>query len=217
MTSSHDPAGSRGSKEDAAPAARDLQDEAKETGRDLKDRATATATRRAESAKDSVADEISDIGDALRRASEEVRDGSPQDRTFGYMASTLADFSDAVRGKDVSEIVDDLSDLARRNPEAFLGGAALLGFTGVRLSKASRRHRERAVDMADWLGSDEEDDALEAELFGPGAGSSTAGHAATETPPARPQPAATVPPTRATAASADKRGNIAGTSRSQTP
>lgn len=125
--------------EKAADEAKSLRDDARAKAAEMRDTASRAARDTANEAKAGVAKEISNMGSALRRASEELRDGSPQERTFGYMASTLADLSDTVRDKDLGEMVDDLSRFARRNPVAFLGGAALLGFAGVRMAKASAR------------------------------------------------------------------------------
>ena len=86
--------------------------------------------------------------------------GSAQGRSFGKMASTLADLSDTVRDKDVGEMVDDISEYARHNPLGFLAGAALLGFAGTRLAKASRRSAEDAVDLRDLWDTDEHDEEL---------------------------------------------------------
>ncbi|MFN4156215.1 MAG: hypothetical protein ACK4HF_16330 [Paracoccaceae bacterium] len=92
---------------------------------------------KAEDAKDGVADEVNDVASALRRASEELRGGSAQERTLGTLASGLADASDQIRDKDLGQIVQMVSKVARENPMMFLGGAALLGFAASRYAKAS--------------------------------------------------------------------------------
>jgi hypothetical protein len=122
-------------------AAAELRESVQSSARDAGQRIAAEAHSRATGAKSSVAEEISSVSRALRTASEELRHGSPQERTFGMMASNLADFAEVIREKDLSELVDEMSGFARRNPVAFLGGAALLGFAGVRMAKASRRAR----------------------------------------------------------------------------
>ena len=131
----------RSDTDELKAAASDLGDTARRTAQETGEHLAHEATLRAEQAKSGVADEISSVSKALRTASEELRNGSPQERTFGMVASNLADFADAIREKDLSEMVDDMSGFARRNPVAFLGGAALLGFAGVRMAKASRRAR----------------------------------------------------------------------------
>ena len=92
---------------------------------------------RTHDAKDSVANEVSNVAHALRRASEELRGGSAKERTLGTLASSLADASDQIRDKDLGQIAQMVSKVARENPVLFLGGAALLGFAASRYAKAS--------------------------------------------------------------------------------
>lgn len=96
--------------------------------------------QRAGGAKADVADEVQDVARALRRASEELRGGSAQERTLGQISSSIADASDMIRDKDLGEIVQMASRVARENPMLFLGGAALLGFAISRFAKASADH-----------------------------------------------------------------------------
>lgn len=123
----------------AQQEARKLQAEAVQEARSLKDQAVEEAQSRAEGAKDTVADEVSSVGKAFRTAFGELRDGSPQEQLFSTMADGLADFADSVRGRSVSELVNGIGEFGRRNPAAFLGGAALLGFAAVRAARASQR------------------------------------------------------------------------------
>lgn len=92
---------------------------------------------KANDAKTGMADEVKDVATVLRRASEDLRGGSAQERTLGTIASSLADVSDQIRDKDLGEIVQMVSKVARENPVMFLGGAALLGFAASRYAKAS--------------------------------------------------------------------------------
>ncbi|MGZ9809306.1 hypothetical protein ACXN5S_02480 [Pseudoroseicyclus sp. H15] len=122
-----------------------LKDDAVHAAEGVRDRVTEEAQARADGAKDYVADEVSSVGKALRDASSELRGGSPQEQLFSVMADGLADFADSVRGKSVGDLVTDVGDFGRRNPVAFLGGAALLGFAGARLAKASARGTPKAA------------------------------------------------------------------------
>ncbi|MBB5721592.1 uncharacterized protein YjbJ (UPF0337 family) [Loktanella ponticola] len=97
----------------------------------------AEAENYAGQAKSAAADEVGGVASALRTAAEEMRSGSPQERTFSQIADGLADASDAMRDKDMGEMVGAVSDFAKRNPMVFLGGAALLGFAATRFAKAS--------------------------------------------------------------------------------
>lgn len=124
--------------DEARAAAHGLKDEAASRLAQARDAAVTSAAARAETAKDRAADEVSSVATALRRASAELREGSPQERTFGQIAETLAEMSDGLRDKDMRDIVHDVSGFARRNPLAFLGGAALLGFAATRFAKAGQ-------------------------------------------------------------------------------
>ncbi len=113
--------------------AADLRDAAK-----VKFDETVTEVRsQANQAKDRVAGEVGDVAQALRRAAEELRGGSAQERTLGQVANSLADASDAIRDKDLGEIIQSVSKVARDNPVLFLGGAVLLGFAASRYAKAT--------------------------------------------------------------------------------
>lgn len=101
------------------------------------DQAMSGVRAKADEAKDEVANEVNGVADALRRASEELRGGSAQERTLGTIASALADASEQIRDKDLGQMAQMASKVARDNPMLFLGGAALLGFAVSRYAKAS--------------------------------------------------------------------------------
>lgn len=124
------------------------------------DEAVTGVRAKADGAKTDVANDVKDVASALRRASEELRDGSAQERTLGTIASSLADASDSIREKDLGEIVEMVSKFGRANPILFLGSAALLGFAASRYAKASgghtdtpaarsAAHREQVSDFVD--------------------------------------------------------------------
>jgi hypothetical protein len=128
----------------------DLSQEARETSENLAEAARKTAAdagrglreeaaMRADSAKAGVAGEVSDVASALRKAAGDMRDGSAQERTFGQIASSLADVSDTIRDKDLGQVASEVSDFAKRNPLLFLGGVALAGFAATRFAMASSR------------------------------------------------------------------------------
>lgn len=124
-------------KDDVKKAAASATEDLKSGARDMADTVSSEASNYASQAKSTAADEVKDISTALRSAAEELRQGSPQERTFSQIADGLAEASDAVRGKDLSEIVSDVNGFARRNPLMFLGSAALVGFAATRFAKAS--------------------------------------------------------------------------------
>lgn len=123
--------------EKAKEAATAATQEAKATARGVTDTVATEAGNFAGQAKDAAADEVKGVASALRTAAEELRSGSPQERTFSQIAEGLADASDAMRDKDLGEMVGAVTDFARRNPMVFLGSAALIGFAATRFAKAS--------------------------------------------------------------------------------
>ena len=139
-------------------SAQDIKDKAKATAataaQDVKARAqdvaqtvTTEAANYADQAKGAAADEVKGVASALRTAAEELSKGSPQERTFSQIAEGLADASDAMRDKDLGEMVGAVSDFAKRNPMVFLGSAALIGFAATRFAKASSNEASRAVEQ----------------------------------------------------------------------
>ncbi|MGR3512109.1 MAG: hypothetical protein ACU0GG_05050 [Paracoccaceae bacterium] len=133
------PNDSKSTDESSQQGMQQTAQQAQDAAREVAEKAADEASRHAHSAKDGVADEISNVSSALRTAADELRNGSPQERTFGQIADGLASASDALRKKDLGEMAGDLSAFARRNPLAFVGGALLVGFAATRFAKASRQ------------------------------------------------------------------------------
>lgn len=123
--------------EKAKEAATAATEEVKAKAQGLADTVVTEAGNYAGQAKDAAADEVKGVASALRTAAEEMRSGSPQERTFSQIAEGLADASDAMKNKDLGEMVGAVSDFAKRNPMVFLGSAALIGFAATRFAKAS--------------------------------------------------------------------------------
>ncbi len=134
------------------------RDAARETGRDLRDDASriadsardgvrdgvagaqAEASRQAKRGIERTADEVSHTAHALETAAGEFEDGSLQHQLLNRAASGLSDLSGTLRGKSIDQIAGDLANFGRRNPAAFLGGAALVGFAVARFARASHSH-----------------------------------------------------------------------------
>ncbi len=132
--------------------------EAKATVQGVTDTVATEAGNYAGQAKDAAADKVKGVASALRTAAEEMRSGSPQERTFSQIVEGLADASDAMRDKDLGEMVGAVTDFAKRNPMVFLGSAALIGFAATRFAKASNHgnpdtssygQRAQYVDLRD--------------------------------------------------------------------
>lgn len=133
----------------ARSAASEFADAARAKGREAGNALAEEARRRGEEAKSATAAEINTVSEAFRRAARDLQAGSPQERTFGYLADNLATVSDTVRDKDLGEMLEDVTAFARRNPLAFLGGAALLGFAITRFTRATQETDHESRPFAD--------------------------------------------------------------------
>lgn len=141
----HDPSlgeQARTAAKDARSSAQEFADAAREKAYEFADSARRQAHDYGEQSKNYAASETNKVAEALRRASQDLSEGSPQERFVGRLAEGLAEGADHLRGKDVSELGQELTSFARRNPAMFLGGAALLGFAASRFLKSSAEGHE---------------------------------------------------------------------------
>ena len=151
----------------AGQGAADLTEQAKSLGRELKSKAsslTDTVTRAAKdqaadlgtSAKDLAtnatgkvttamneqkaagADYLGTVAQAVQRAAREFEGDVPQAADYiRQAAGQIETFADAVRQRNMSELVGEVRDFARRQPTLFFGGAVILGFAALRFFKSS--------------------------------------------------------------------------------
>ncbi|SEL59761.1 hypothetical protein SAMN05444413_111117 [Roseivivax marinus] len=173
--------------DDMKRSAERLGDDARGAAEHASARVQQEAMDQAERAKSGAASEMSGIASALRTAAQELRSGSPQERTFGQIAESLAGASDALRDRDLGELAGDVSAFARRNPMGFLGGAALAGFAATRFAQASSHPRTESAN-------ERSDSSASATYDEPAAHASTAAPAQSTRPnPTRDSTASTGP------------------------
>ncbi|EYD73359.1 hypothetical protein [Limimaricola hongkongensis] len=137
---------------DAKSGAAEFAETARDRARDMASEARDRAYEYGRGYKDEAASETSKIADALRKAADDLHDGSPQERVFAKLADTVADTADGMREMEIDEMAYAVNDFARRNSAAFLGGAALLGFVAARFMKASARHDAPRIGSAGGYG-----------------------------------------------------------------
>ncbi|NDW32742.1 hypothetical protein [Salipiger sp. PrR007] len=141
---------------------RDMGDRLKSKARETVDEVREHAGTFGETQRDQFAEGVSEASSAFRKAAEDMNGGSPQERIISQIATSLADASDAIRDRDLSQIAGDLSAFARRNPLAYLGAAVGLGVATARFAKASgpvastasKRPVRSAGDVGGAAGSD---------------------------------------------------------------
>ena len=142
--------------EQAISAGRDLKDKASDLAGASADTFKAQASGFVDAAKDVAsqatdklketvserkgagADYISSLADTIRRASREFDADLPIAGSYMRKAAAQVEgVSDSIRTGEFNDVVRNAHDLARRQPTAFLGLAALAGFAVVRFLKSS--------------------------------------------------------------------------------
>lgn len=132
-------------KQQASEAAQDATHQVKEKVSDLTEGAKELVSgageklkAAAEDQKNAGADFISGVAGAVRRAASEFDDQIPQAGDYMRRAAAQIDSaSDALRRRDLSDLLGGVQDFARRQPTAFLGATALAGFALVRFLKSA--------------------------------------------------------------------------------
>lgn len=123
-----------------------LADEAKAQMHDVADKAKGLAAEQ----KDLVAGQIGGVADAMSKVASELEQKNASSAQYARMIADGANrISDTVRDNDIESILAMAQDFGRRQPAAFMGAAALLGFAASRFVMASaKREDERKVGAA---------------------------------------------------------------------
>jgi len=99
----------------------------------------------AEQQKAAGANLMSEMAGAVRRAAGEFDSQVPLAADYiRHAADQMDSMSNAVRQRDIGQIVSELQSLARRQPTAFLGATFLAGFAAVRFFKSSSSSMRRS-------------------------------------------------------------------------
>jgi hypothetical protein len=163
MTDIYKPQGGSVGRSGAA----DLADQAKTLGVDLKNKASdltdtvsraakdhagnlgtaakdmaSDATERVKTAMDSQktagADYLGTIAQAVQRSAGQFDNDVPQAAKYiRQAAGQIETVANAVRQRDMRELVGEVQEFARRQPTLFFGGAVVLGFAALRFFKSS--------------------------------------------------------------------------------
>jgi ADP-dependent phosphofructokinase/glucokinase len=88
--------------------------------------------------KNAGADYLDTVARAIHRAAREFETDVPQAAQYIRRAGgQLGSVAQAVRQRDMRELVTEVENLARRQPSLFFGGAVILGFAALRFLKSS--------------------------------------------------------------------------------
>jgi hypothetical protein len=108
------------------------------TARGLVDKARDKVEAVADEQISAGAEYIGSIARAVDRAAGEFEDSVPQAARYIRQASgQMQDIAEAVRQRDLAELLNEVRDFARRQPALFFGGTLLLGFAAARFLKSA--------------------------------------------------------------------------------
>jgi uncharacterized protein YjbJ (UPF0337 family) len=120
-----------------------LAEQAKSTVADATEKARGMATEQ----KDLLAAQIGGVADAMDRVAGDLESSNGASAQYARIIADNAEkLSDTIRDNDVEQILSMAQDFGRRQPVAFMGAAALLGFAASRFLLASARRSEPAAD-----------------------------------------------------------------------
>jgi len=149
-----------------AARAQDPVDQARDLGREVKGQATELAKTAADAVKTQAANLTESAKDVASEAGEKIRSSLQEQKAAGadyvgnvaniirrtayefdsdipqaghYIrkaASQIDNVAEAMRNRDMSEIVSNVRQFARKQPTAFFGAAVLVGFAAVRFLKS---------------------------------------------------------------------------------
>jgi hypothetical protein len=127
-----------------------LTDQAKEVASDAGEKLLASVSDQ----KAAGADYVGNVANIIRRTAYEFDSEMPQAGHYiRKAAAQLDNVSEAMRNKNMSEIVGNVQDFARKQPTAFFGTAVLLGFAVVRFLKSAPAHATQPARLPAAPGS----------------------------------------------------------------
>ena len=124
-----------------------VSERAKDKVRDIAAEARDSATEQLETRKGRAADTLSGVARSLRSSGEQLEadhiGGGQYVRQAAEQVERLAEY---LGQRDVSEMMDQVEDFARRQPVLFVGGAFAIGVLGARFLNSSRERLDRNSD-----------------------------------------------------------------------
>jgi hypothetical protein len=137
-------------KEKAKEVGKQVQEKAGQMGEQIKDQTSQLAGQAQNKVKKTLEEqkgkgigELSGLAEAVRQTGQTLRDQEKDG--IAHYAERAADQIERVvqyvDSRDVTELLNEAEMFARRHPEAFLGGAFMMGLVAGRFLKSSRDHR----------------------------------------------------------------------------
>jgi hypothetical protein len=123
----------------SAGMAGQMMQQAQDTAGQAADQARQQATSFASAQKDKASQSLGSVAQALRQTGQQMGDQGqgPASRLSETAADQLDRMAGYLNARDVSQIVAEVEQFARRQPAIFLGSAFALGFMASRFLKSS--------------------------------------------------------------------------------
>jgi len=100
--------------------------------------ATDTARQVATDQKQFIAAQVGGVADVMEKAADELEGNSGVSAQYArFIADNAEKLSTTLRDKSVDELIGIAQDFGRKQPAAFIGAAAILGFAASRFIRAS--------------------------------------------------------------------------------
>lgn len=132
----------------------------------------------AEEQKDLVAGQIGGVADAMNKVAGELEGNNASSASYARMiADGASRISDNIKNNDVDSIMHMAQDFGRKQPAAFIGAAALLGFAASRFLLASAKREDERIakttstGSVDYNGLPESETSEERSTYGASTGS----------------------------------------------
>ena len=121
------------------------------TRQSVMERVRSTATTQLSTQKDRATDGLGSFAHAVRQTTQPLRDNQ-QDQLAQYVekaADQIERFSNQLRDRDVTQLMSDAEQLARRRPAVFIGAAFAAGLVAARFLKSSGNATRDGHEYAD--------------------------------------------------------------------
>src|SRR3954451_7428277 len=143
--------GTSGVKEQA----QGVVDQAQSAVGQVADQAREQAMSQVDERKGQAADSIGSMAEAARGLGKQLRDNDQAGiaRYADQVAESIDGFSTYLRHTDMTDMLDDAQDFARRQPALFLGGAFLVGVVAARFLKSSSPDRGAMNGRSQGMGA----------------------------------------------------------------
>lgn len=123
---------------DASGRLRETLDDARQQASGVADRLKEEGKGAFARQKDSTAEQVTAVADALRDSADELNRRDPQAGRFvAFAAERLEGFGQQLRARDLDALIDDAVRWGRQSPMALFAGSMALGFLVSRFIKSS--------------------------------------------------------------------------------